>query len=744
MSGPKEKEQIMEELRNDFSKLVASILETDPTIEERPLAARREIELIVDEVLTEKILSDDDIGTAMDDLEQSEATICSPAGQQILTVVASLRRMLEKDLLIQDAMAQPSSDIGAFKARFRWRIPSPKFFCRRQSGRRFFPKRHSSGLWSLESSNETLTFEPEPSRDMDLLDDRQLLKKFEEALSQGLPGVRYCTDIPAHPSALREMIGLPLLCPIWSKSRDRLAQTKQAIPGIHTPYAYQSGKDFGAPFALHQEDFGLFSFNYLYHGTKIWIIVHPADRAKLEDGLQENGLRKPSDRCAQFVRHKALFCPTPILDKWDVRYTVLRQRAGEVVITLPRAYHQGFSVGFTLAEAVNFANESWEVPNDTDCRSACGNSYIPKTFMAPLDQGEEQAMAEEDTWDFDENPEYREDADEEDEGLFVNQGSNDGDGEDDEGEDDVGEDDEDEDNEGEDNEGEDNEGEDNEGEDDEDEDEDGEDNEGEDNEGDQIQDNQATVEDYESDDDQQKGDGDGDFASDDNVSLGAVTSSQRTSREPSVELDSNGDESRSGVGDKRKRTASATPEERRRLPFRNVISRACKADVSDEVLREVKAPDRCAQVAKKLFYNMASPQAFQLLQQALRIRTGRRHFELSDVSGIIGTLDVLDSETMRTVFLRRFTLLKLWNHYNGRVQLQQRVSPHKGGNDARKTILGELLQEVYGSSPPEDRKRSLQNRISIAKHWSTLATTFQPSILSLVPFGDPGCGPNSE
>jgi histone demethylase JARID1 len=35
------------------------------------------------------------------------------------------------------------------------------------------------------------------------------------------------------------------------------------------------------------------------------------------------------------------------------------QQAGEYVLTLPGAYHAGFSMGLNIGEAVNFASKSW-------------------------------------------------------------------------------------------------------------------------------------------------------------------------------------------------------------------------------------------------------------------------------------------------------------------------------------------------------------------------------------------------
>lgn len=49
-----------------------------------------------------------------------------------------------------------------------------------------------------------------------------------------------------------------------------------------------------------------------------------------------------------------------------VRVSACDQRAGEFVITLPRAYHAGFNHGFNVCEAVNFSLPDW-LPHGLAC-----------------------------------------------------------------------------------------------------------------------------------------------------------------------------------------------------------------------------------------------------------------------------------------------------------------------------------------------------------------------------------------
>ncbi len=66
--------------------------------------------------------------------------------------------------------------------------------------------------------------------------------------------------------------------------------------------------------------------------------------------------------CGQCIRHRSLFVPPSVLDGWQIPYTVVDQRAPEVVVTMPRTYHSGFSTGYTPAEASNYADSGVDPP----------------------------------------------------------------------------------------------------------------------------------------------------------------------------------------------------------------------------------------------------------------------------------------------------------------------------------------------------------------------------------------------
>ncbi|KAH0537054.1 hypothetical protein FGG08_006124 [Glutinoglossum americanum] len=229
---------------------------------------------------------------------------------------------------------------------------------------------------------DQLSLEHEPSHSLSA---RQLLARFEDILQvstrKETPPMSplYATDLDASLPEKRESLGLSDSSPIARLSGNRLMDTVEQHLGVHTPMAYISDIGFGAPFGIHTEDFNLSAVSYLAAGSpKVWVVVAPRDRDKLEALMLKlvPGLRR---QCHQFVRHHISYVPTRLLDLEHISYQVVLHRAGEVLVTLPGAYHQGFNTGMNVAEAVNYADSRWSIGGYECCTKRCGSTA--KAFM---------------------------------------------------------------------------------------------------------------------------------------------------------------------------------------------------------------------------------------------------------------------------------------------------------------------------------------------------------------------------
>ncbi|KAL7787404.1 JmjC domain, hydroxylase domain-containing protein [Trichoderma ceciliae] len=214
---------------------------------------------------------------------------------------------------------------------------------------------------------------------------KKLKTLFNKSKDKQMRNVRYRVDVPAWTAKQRREAGVPERSPIHPLAGDKLDQTKAIIPGIHTPYVYESAQHFGATFQLHAEDFRLSSLNHLYKGRKIWIVVPATAVDVAEEALNRK------DKCSQFMRHRAEFFFPEKLQKMGIPYRIVDQRPGETIVILPDAYHEGFSAGYTLAEAKNYADPSWTTVTYQPCELSCQLvTAIPAEFMRPLREGEER------------------------------------------------------------------------------------------------------------------------------------------------------------------------------------------------------------------------------------------------------------------------------------------------------------------------------------------------------------------
>lgn len=134
------------------------------------------------------------------------------------------------------------------------------------------------------------------------------------------------------------------------------------ISGMTVPWLYV-GMVFST-FCWHNEDHYAYSANYQHLGaTKTWYGIpgHMADKfeAAMKEAVPDLFESQP-DLLFQLV---TLLSPEQ-LKKSGVDVYACDQRAGEFVVTFPKAYHAGFNHGFNFNEAVNFAPADWESEGD--------------------------------------------------------------------------------------------------------------------------------------------------------------------------------------------------------------------------------------------------------------------------------------------------------------------------------------------------------------------------------------------
>ncbi|TDL29675.1 hypothetical protein BD410DRAFT_736763 [Rickenella mellea] len=139
---------------------------------------------------------------------------------------------------------------------------------------------------------------------------------------------------------------------------------KSDISGMTVPWTYV-GMVFST-FCWHNEDHYTYSINFMHWGeTKTWYGIPGEDAEKFEAAIRREApdlFESQPDLLFQLV---TLMNPKRLTSA-GVRVFACNQRAGEFVVTFPKAYHAGFNHGLNFNEAVNFALPDW-LPFGRDC-----------------------------------------------------------------------------------------------------------------------------------------------------------------------------------------------------------------------------------------------------------------------------------------------------------------------------------------------------------------------------------------
>eukprot|EP01113_Clastostelium_recurvatum_P018013 TRINITY_DN2125_c0_g1_i1.p1 TRINITY_DN2125_c0_g1~~TRINITY_DN2125_c0_g1_i1.p1 ORF type:complete len:842 (+),score=204.27 TRINITY_DN2125_c0_g1_i1:177-2702(+) len=130
-----------------------------------------------------------------------------------------------------------------------------------------------------------------------------------------------------------------------------------SIVGVTSPMMYV-GMLFSS-FCWHTEDNYLYSINYLHHGAnKMWYGI-PASASEQFEEVMKRSMPQLFERHPDLLHMLVTMISPGTLKANGVSVCRTLQHPGEFVITFPQAYHAGFSHGFTVGEAVNFAPADW-------------------------------------------------------------------------------------------------------------------------------------------------------------------------------------------------------------------------------------------------------------------------------------------------------------------------------------------------------------------------------------------------
>ena len=156
-----------------------------------------------------------------------------------------------------------------------------------------------------------------------------------------------------------------------------LKRLETKINGVNVPWLY-IGMLFSS-FCWHNEDNYLYSINYSHYGsTKQWYGL-AGEKARKFEQMAKNFLYQTFEDAPDLLHHMTTQISPSLLVKQGLPVYQIQQGPGEFVITFPKAFHAGFSYGFNVGEAVNFATSDW-IAKGTEAEARYREFARPSVF----------------------------------------------------------------------------------------------------------------------------------------------------------------------------------------------------------------------------------------------------------------------------------------------------------------------------------------------------------------------------
>ncbi len=166
----------------------------------------------------------------------------------------------------------------------------------------------------------------------------------------------------------REQIGLPA----WTLEPNRhLLDTLKDHQYPHSSHIYISSQH-GSFSEATLEIFGLKSAHFLHCGAlRLTLIVQPRFSDILEARLAMH--LNLEVKCSQFVQHRRMILPPSLLKQWNIPFSIVPQRPGDLLLIDHRAYHYSVNLGGNTVETVAFCDSEWLLaPTYKECTAPDG------------------------------------------------------------------------------------------------------------------------------------------------------------------------------------------------------------------------------------------------------------------------------------------------------------------------------------------------------------------------------------
>ncbi|CAG7723621.1 unnamed protein product, partial [Allacma fusca] len=132
-------------------------------------------------------------------------------------------------------------------------------------------------------------------------------------------------------------------------------KTVKGIEGLNIPFKYYGCPNSSTP--MHLDDYGLSTTSFHVAGaTKVWITIAPKEKLRFQKLVElslPSQFKKTAEVCDRKLSGAKLMFTLELVEKWQVKYLVVLQNPGDLLLLNGNTYHQVHNTGFNIVRGMN-------------------------------------------------------------------------------------------------------------------------------------------------------------------------------------------------------------------------------------------------------------------------------------------------------------------------------------------------------------------------------------------------------